>query len=147
MMDEKNTCDLMSELNEMQNLDAEFDSYLKRRSDAASTASLFEYLNDHFTKQKRTLSEVIKASGIAPSYAYNIFSGKKSHPDKYKLIPLCIALGMSLQEINRALFLAVQPALSPKSDRDAAIIVCLKHQICDVQGINEFLFLHHLETL
>ena len=52
---------------------------------------------------------------------------------------LCIAMGMSVKETDRALLLANQPKLSPKIQKDAALIICINHKYRSVYKVNEFL--------
>ena len=59
-----------------------------------------------------------------PLYIYHI-NILFYHSQKYKLIALCIAMGMSVKETDRALLLANQPKLSPKIQKDAALIICI----------------------
>lgn len=73
-----------------------------------------------------------------PLYIYHI-NILFYHSQKYKLITLCIAMGMSVKETDRALLLANQPKLSPKIQKDAALIICINHKYRSVYKVNEFL--------
>ena len=78
-------------------------------------------------------------ANIPPSYGNQIFNGTKQHPGKYKLIPICIAMGMSLTETNRALRLAKAPELDPRNKQDMALIICINEKVRTIYNVNEFL--------
>jgi len=66
--------------------------------------------------------DVIKASGIGESYAYQIFSGKKN-PSRDKLLALAVGMRLTIDECRRFLYLAGVNQLNPKNRRDAAILL------------------------
>ena len=78
-------------------------------------------------------------SNLKKSYADQFFNGYRTHPDKYKLIPLCLAMGMDLTETNRALRLAGQPVLDPRKELDMALIICINEKMKSMYKVNDFL--------
>jgi hypothetical protein len=110
--------------------------------------SLADYLNhylyDHPDLEKPKL---YLDSNLKKSYGDQFFNGYRKHPDKYKLIPLCIAMGMDLTETGRALRLAQQPALDPRKELDMALIICINQQVRSMDKVNDFLAECGLEPL
>lgn len=113
-----------------------------------SFQSLSDYLNyyiaDHPDLETR---KIYIDANIQPSYGNQIFNGTKKHPGKYKLIPICVAMGMSLKETNRALRLAGQAELDPHNNQDMALIICINEKVRTLYNINDFLIAAELEPL
>lgn len=80
-----------------------------------------QYLADH---QNLKLSTIIKDSGVSRQYAYDVINGVKS-ASRDRIIALCYAAGMDLEETNHALIFAKHNALYAKNRRDAVIIVAI----------------------
>ena len=101
-----------------------------------------EYLSAHPSLK---LSDIIRESQVSREYAYEIISGRKSHPGRDRVIALCFSAGMDYNETNRALTLSGNNPLYIKNDRDAAIIMCInfkqqnKKEFQSIIQVNEFL--------
>ncbi len=147
-MKDEHTSDLLRELNNMDDRPESFQAFVEKHADAQNFNTLSDYLN-FFLSQHPDLqiADVIKRSNTDKNYSYQIFNGRKQHPDKYKLIPLCIAMKMTVRETDRALFLAGQPALAPTETLDAALIVCINHEYTDMFAVNEYLVANGLSSL
>ncbi len=147
-MKDEHTSDLLRELNNMDDKPESFQAFVERHADAQDFNSLADYLNFFISKHPELhIADVIKRSNTDKNYSYQIFNGRKQHPDKYKLIPLCIAMKMTVRETDKALFLAGQPALAPTETLDAALIVCINHEYLDMIAVNEFLEANNLPPL
>ncbi len=147
-MKEERTSEILTELNSMDDEPETFRAFMDRQESYDTVHSLADYLNYYLSQNPDLqIADVIKRSNMDKNYSYQIFNGRKQHPDKYKLIPLCIAMRMSVKETDRALFFAGQPALSPKKTIDAALIICINHGYSDLISVNEFLAANHLQTL
>ncbi|MCD8045283.1 MAG: hypothetical protein LUE90_01265 [Clostridiales bacterium] len=147
-MKDERTTDLLNELNSMDDKPESFQAFMERHASAQTFHTLADYLNYYISQNSELhIADVIKRSNTGKNYSYQIFNGRKKHPDKYKLIPLCIAMKMSVKETNRALFMAGQPALAPTENLDAALIICINHEYTDMISVNEFLAANGLAPL
>ncbi|MDD3360785.1 MAG: hypothetical protein PHW34_03840 [Hespellia sp.] len=101
------------------------------------------YLNQH---PDLTVKEIIHNSELDENYARQVINGTR-HGSKYKIIAICIAAHMKIKEVQRALKLSGNTPLYPKTDRDAAIIICINNECYNIVRINEFLNERGLEIL
>lgn len=139
------TTDLMNELSETSD-SAGFKEFLNDHKDMASYSNLGDFLNDYFKSHSDiNITAVIKRSNLDRGYAYQILNGRKPHPSKYKLVILCMCIGMNLKDIQRALTISGCAVLYPKIDLDAALIVCINNEYNSAIQINEFLNQNGLE--
>ena len=106
-----------------------------------------DYLNRYIGTHSLILSDVIKSSLVSQDYAYQLFNGRKKRPTRERLIPVCLAMHMNLDETNRALKLCKAGTLYSKDPRDAIIIVCINTGIYDVMKVNELLSVNGFEPL
>lgn len=87
--------------------------------------ALPDYLNELLAEKGLKRSEVIRASGINPTFAYDIFSGK-SKPGRDHAIMLAFGLQCDLRQTQRLLRQAGVSELWPKIRRDAIVIWCIE---------------------
>lgn len=107
--------------------------------------SFLEYFF-HILKEKEiNESTLIHNSQIQRTYAYQILNGTKN-PGRDKVIALCLAAQMNLEETQRALILANLGQLYPRRHRDSILIFALEQGL-DVQQANELLFEEKEEIL
>ena len=106
-----------------------------------------DYLNQSMSSHSLKTSDVIKHSLLDRFYANQILNGTRKNPSREKLIPLCLAMGMDLEETNRALKIGKAGTLYSKDKRDAVIIMCINRKIFDVMKVNELLYENGLESL
>lgn len=143
-MSEKETSTLDSIL---QNSTLEdFEKYI-RVDNKNSYNCLADYLNDYIGIKGFALSEVIKRSLLSRDYAYSIFNGHRQNPTRDRVIAICLALEMSLEEVQRCLKLCNAGTLYSKNNRDAAIIICINREVYDIDKVNNFLYEHNMEPL
>ena len=117
-------------------------SELHEYTDTLESNSGFQNFSEYFfhiLKEKEiTESMLIRNSQIQRTYAYQILTGTKN-PGRDKVIALCLAAHMNLDETQRALTLANLGQLYPRRHRDSILIFALE-QCLDVQQTNELLF-------
>ena len=101
--------------------------------------SLSEYLNTYIGNNGLVTADVIRSSLLSRDYAYSILNGNRPNPTRDRVIALCIAMHMNLEEVQRALELCNAGILYPKDARDMAIIICINTSIYDIAEINDFL--------
>ena len=88
--------------------------------------SLTDYLNQLLAEKELKKSQVIRASGVNPTFCYQIFSGAR-RPNRDTAIKLAFGLGCSLIETQRLLRTAGHSELWCKIPRDAIIIFAIEH--------------------
>ncbi len=119
------TDELLKRLNSIETLTA-LDRYVK---DAAGLSMTFaEYLEKCLADSPLTPSELIHNAQIQRNYGYQILNGTRN-PGRDKVISLCLALSLSLEDVQRALVLAKEGSLYPKNSRDAILIFCINRHM------------------
>ncbi len=121
--------------------EAELEAYLEKLNSTRELV-LQSYLNEALAEKDLKLNEVIKESGVNSSYAYQIFNGKRSNPDKKKLVAICIASHMTFAETQRALEIAGCGVLYPRDPYDSIVIFNINKENWSVMKINEQLDEH-----
>ena len=84
-------------------------------------STLSEYLNELIEAKNLKKSEAILQSGLERTYAYQIFSGKKT-PARDKLLALAIGMKLTFDEVQNLLKVNGYAQLYPKHKRDNIII-------------------------
>ena len=115
--------------------------------DHSSSDTLHGFLNSLMAEQDITIPELIDRSGISRNYIYNILSGERSYPGRDKVIAICIGLGATFSEINRALELVKYSALYPRDERDARIALAVNQGVKSVTEVNLILEKNGLKPL
>lgn len=132
----KNT--LTSEILELLNKAEDIELFTKEHTDCFGDLTLAGYLEHLMETKGLKKSQVIKASGLNESFAYQIFAGYKN-PSRDKLLSLAIGMQLTLTECQRFLKLAGVSELYAKNRRDAIIIFGLNKGLSIFQ-INDILF-------
>ena len=127
---------LTAELLEQLLASATPEQYLARAS--LEERSLAEYAEAVREAHGLKKSLVIRASGLNPTFCYQIFEGTR-RPGRDSAIMLAFGLGCSLVEAQRLLRLAGASELWSRNRRDAIIIFCIDRG-CSLQKVNEELY-------
>lgn len=122
----KSTDELLNVLNGI-NDTSKLDSYIINMKNTESYPNVGMYFEDLLEEKKLKKSEVILTSQLDRTYAYQIFNGTRIG-SRNKLLSLCIAMKLSLEETNRILTLNGDSILYAKNIRDAIIIYCINQQ-------------------
>lgn len=139
-MKETRTTKLFEELGSMPDNKNSYKSYLFARQQERQYASLHDFLTEYLAQHPTlTVPDIILHSNLSQNYVYPLLNGTKQHPSKYKLIALCVGMGMNLEETQRALKLAGCAELYPKIAEDSGIILCINRDRHDVPEIEMFL--------
>lgn len=125
---------LTAELLEQLLASATPEQYLARAS--LEERSLAEYAEAVREAHGLKKSQVIRASGLNPTFCYQIFEGTR-RPGRDSAIMLAFGLGCSLVEAQRLLRLAGASELWSRNRRDAIIIFCLEHGMNRAQTDDE----------
>jgi len=141
---EKDTTRSLSK--KLQNIkdDKEAEQFIKDHSGAGS---LHGFLNGLMAEKDITIPALIESSGISRNYIYNILSGKRTNPSRDKVIAICIGLGASFSQTNKALELVKQSALYPRDERDARIAIAINQCVQNVTEVNIMLEKNGLKPL
>lgn len=109
---------------------------------------VIDFFNDYLKSHHNIdVTSAIRRSNLDRGYAYQILNGRKPHPGKYKLVMLCICIGMKLKDIQRALTISGCAVLYPKINLDAALIVCINNEYSSAIQVNEFLSKNNMELI
>jgi len=114
----KPTNDLMNELGNSKNIN----SYLNENKDYLIDKNIAQILTDVLNQKNLKKSDVIQKAEISEVYGYQLFSGVKTNPSRDKILCICIAMQLTLEEIQNLLKLSGFAPLYPKSKRDSLII-------------------------
>ncbi len=117
-MIKKPTNDLMNELGNSKSIK----SYLNENKDYLIDKNIAQILTDVLDQKNLKKSDVIQKAEISEVYGYQLFSGVKTNPSRDKILCICIAMGLTLEEIQNLLKLTGFAPLYPKSKRDSIII-------------------------
>jgi len=134
---------ILSEANKKEALE----NYLKELKEEGDCLNLQNYLNEMMAKNGRQLSDVARDSGLSPNYVYNIVNGSRKNPSRMKIIGICIACHMTLDETQRALEIAGKGILYPRDPADAIIIFNINAENRSVADINDQLHEHGYEII
>jgi DNA-binding phage protein len=123
----------------------ELDQFLKNTPQKHPLMNFAEYLQSFLHDDEQARSSLCRRSGIERTYFYHILSGAKQ-PGRDKILRICIAMEMSIDEVQQALRCGNQAILYAKNMHDAVILFVLQHQL-SVTDANELLDTYHLPLL
>ncbi len=106
-----------------------------------------DYINTLLKRYNLKKHDIFIRADIPDRYGYKILSQQKHTIKRDIILRICLAMKISLDEINRCLTLYGANNLYAKSKRDALLISCINHNIYDINIINELLINNHLEKL
>ena len=142
-MSEQTTDNLYRVLNQIHSVE-ELNEYLAALQREQHLLSLSNYLNSIMHQKGLLLRNVVAESNLEQHYAYQIINGNKQNPSRVKVLALCIACHMTLDETQHALGISQNGILYPRVTFDAIIIYNLNIGNWSVCAINEQL---HAEGL
>ena len=90
--------------------------------------NLPQYLSLLLERHQLSKQDVLTASNLDRSLAYQIFSGYRN-PSRNALISIAIGMHLTLPETQRLLKIAQRGELYPKNRRDAAILFAIFHHM------------------
>lgn len=124
---------------------SDLDKYDKETSSYQIPQTFSEYLEHCLFVSSLTPAELFEHAQIQRNYGYQILNGQKN-PGRNKVLSLCLALSLKLEEVQRALTLAKEGSLYPKNRRDSVLIFCINKQM-SVSDTNLLLHNKNLELL
>ncbi len=135
-----NTSALLSELIDKEDLKA----FLEEHQEDFINITPAEYLNTLADKYSISMAEIARTANLG-DYIYKIFRGERN-PSRDVLICICLAMNVSLDELQLLLRLAQFYTLDVKNERDAVILHGLKKNKSLLE-INAMLYELKLELL
>jgi len=123
----KSTNDLMQSLNSVKG-SHELNNYIRSLEDDTVEKTFAGYISYMIREKKMSKAEVISRSLISRTYGYQIIDGTRN-ANRDKIIAMCIATELSLEETQRGLEIAKEGILYPRDPRDAIIIYAVNNGI------------------
>lgn len=105
-----------------------------------------DYVNAIIKDRKLIKSQVIKASNIDKTYAYELLRGKRDNPSRNKVIMLAFGLQLDIKDTQVFLKQAGYLPLNPKNKQEIFIIYALSRNI-DIITLNIMLDKHEQPIL
>ena len=130
------TTNLFDKLNSVQGT-RELNNYIKSLENESISPTFAGYISYIVSSKDLSRSEVISKSLIERTYGYQIFNGTKK-AGRDKIIALCVAADMSLDEVQRGLEIAKEGILYPRDARDSLIIFAVNNHY-SVHKLNNLL--------
>lgn len=121
------TDELLKMLNSMDSVE-DLEEFTTHTVSPADEPSFPAFLSAQMEKAGISQSDLIRNANIQRNYGYQILKGEK-HPGRDKVISLCLALSLSLEETQRALTIASVTKLYPKRHRDSILIFCIQNKL------------------
>lgn len=99
---------------------------------------LHHYLQHIIEEKGLKRSEIIRFSGLDRGYAYDILAGKKL-PSRDKVLAICFAMKLSLEETQNLLKYTGYPQLYIRVQRESVLLYALQHGL-SVTDVNMLLY-------
>ncbi len=120
--------------------------YLQENQEIFSSHVFAEYLCHLISRNNISKSEFAFQSGLSKSYVYAILSGVRPAPSRNRVILMALSVKARLEEAQNLLIYSEYTPLSPKVQRDAAVIFAIEQQLSALQ-LSDLLFDLDLEPL
>ena len=129
---EKSTELLLNELKKS----AEFDRFMEENEASIATVPIHVVLEKALAEKGLKKAEVIRSAEMQEATGYAIFSGFR-HPERKRALALLIALGLSFDEIQKALKQAGYAPLYVKNPFDCVVIygIVNGYSVADINGL------------
>lgn len=121
------------------------EKYIKENEEYFIDLTISQFLSEYISAKGLKKSTVIKNAEISEIFGFQVLSGTRN-PSRNTLLSLCIAMKMTLDEVQAMLKIAEFAPLYPKSKRDSIIILGITNgkNVCQ---INNELYDNNEETL
>ena len=136
-MSRHTTEELLQILHSLENAE-DLDENIIRNVDADKSMTFPEYITDQADRAALPAGDLIRRAHIQRNYGYQILNGSR-RPGRDKVIAMCLALSLPLEEVQRALTIAEENTLYPRRQRDAILIFGI-HRHLPVEEVNQLLF-------
>ncbi|WMJ81758.1 helix-turn-helix transcriptional regulator [Clostridium sp. MB40-C1] len=126
-MKDKKTSELLNILNSIDNT-SNLNIYVKKVKTTFSNLDFCSYVTSILEEKNIKKSKLIELSNLDRTYAYQILNGTKK-PSRNKILQLCIAAKLNIEETQKALTLGNVGQLYPKDPRDSAIMFSINKRL------------------
>ncbi len=123
MIKKKSTDDLLDELKEKS---TDINKYIANNSDSFIETNLKSFWSALLERSQKTKSDVVNNADISYIYFYEILQGKKV-PAKDKIVRLILAMGLGIDDCQKALTYCNHSPLYPKIKRESYLIYAIEH--------------------
>lgn len=131
----KDTEELAKKLNKLDSSD-KLNEFLEKELDVRAK-DFKTYITDIINLKGMTITDLRKRSLIDRTYIYQIMDGRKK-PGRDKVVAMCIACNLDLEETQKALMYSGNSELYVKSRRDSIIIFAINNRL-NVISTNDLL--------
>lgn len=140
-MIKKPTDEMMDKLLKSNNIE----EYIKENKEYFVDLKICDFLSEYIKAKSLKKSTVIKNAEISEIFGFQVLSGTRN-PSRNTLLSLCIAMDMTVEEVQSSLKIAEFAPLYPKNKRDSIIILGVANgkSVCE---INNELYDNNEETL
>lgn len=108
--------------------DIRYEQYLAENEDSFVSEDLKEFWKEVIAKCGMSKVDIINKADIGYTYFYSVIGGK-NYPSRDTIIKIFVAMGLSLEDCQRALKLYNWAQLYPKVKRDSIVIYALNHSL------------------
>lgn len=105
-----------------------FDEFLAENEDAFISEDLNAFWKDVIAKSGMSKVDIINKADIGYTYFYSVIGGK-NYPSRDTIIKLFVAMGLPLEDCQKALRLYNWAQLYPKVKRDSIVIFAINHNL------------------
>lgn len=138
----KNTQELLEILKST----SKIETYLSEFPEVIPQESLHIALEKLLSEKNISRSQCIEDSGLDRTSAYQIFDGRCRAPSRDRLLALCLAMRLTLNEVHTLFCSTGFPDLYAKNQRDSVLIFAFQKHL-SVLETNELLFDLGIELL
>ena len=96
-----------------------------------------QFIDDYISQHGQVRQALLRKADIPVGVGYKYLTGAKRTKNRNVILRLCIAMGMTLKDVQRALNLYGMSTLS-ENDRDSVIIAGIEHS-ASIDEIDEWL--------
>lgn len=121
-------------------------SFIQENHELFTNEIFSEYLKKIIFRNKISKADLVKQTGLSKSYAYAILGGSRRPPSRNRVIAIGFAVKANLEELQKLLTYSEYTPLSPKIQRDAAIIFALEQDL-NLFQLSDLLFDLELDDL
>ena len=116
---------------------SDINHYIDQEQSNLVQIPLCEYLSQMLMEKNISASTLIQKSGLQKQYAYQILRGERQ-PSRDKVLAICFALRLSLDETQMLLKQTGYPPLYARIEKDSILIFGLQRRI-SVTDVKELL--------
>lgn len=129
----------------MDDLDAFFEDYASQLF--GPDKAFAKYMRGKFKEKQISQKDVFEKANISAKYGYKLISEEKKTSQRDMIIKLCLLLGMTVSETQKALVLSGFSELHIYVKRDVILMALLNNEINSIPIVNSYLARYEQEPL